>query len=184
MTEYSKMDGSEADWVQPDQKERRFELRAGDALLGSLSFRSDSGTMALAESARGKWTYKRVGFLNTRVTIREEGSDEDLAVFKPNVWGNGVLTFGDGSKFRWKTASLWKTAWVFTDSAGQALIHFKPGSKKKLRDGLQPWATVNIEPYTQGDPRLAILLTLGIYILTAQQGEDEESLAALFIAIS
>jgi hypothetical protein len=39
------------------------------------------GSLATGESADRYWSFKRVGFLRPRITIREAGSDSNVAVF-------------------------------------------------------------------------------------------------------
>ena len=52
------------------------------ANLATLRFRSSSGSLATAESAEGCWTFKRVGFLQTRVTIRPLAADTNCWMTK------------------------------------------------------------------------------------------------------
>ena len=60
--------------------------------MATLRFRSIWGSLATAESADGCWTFKRVGFLQTRATIRTCESEDEIAVFKNNSWtGGGTL---------------------------------------------------------------------------------------------
>jgi hypothetical protein len=75
--------------VQPHALKREFELRAGEATIASLEFRSTFGSLASAESGDGSWTFKRVGFWRSHVTVRESGSETDLAVFRNNTWSAG-----------------------------------------------------------------------------------------------
>jgi hypothetical protein len=182
MTRYSEIEGGDAEWVQPKTMKRRFELRQNDALVGSLFFRSVTGTLAVAESAHGCWTYKRVGFFNTRITIRKEGVDTDLAVYKPNLWGYGILKFNDGSSYAWRATNIWRTAWVLTGAGDRPIIQFRAGVEgQKLGDTFKTQATVAIDPSAPDDKRLPILLSFGMYMLKAHE-DDETAAIAVIIA--
>jgi hypothetical protein len=173
MTEYSEIRSSTAEWIQPKSGYRRFELRSNDTIVGILDFRSSTGTYALAESARGRWTYKRVGFFTIRITIREEGADVDSAVFKPDFWGNGRLTFKDGSSYVWKPTNVWRTAWVLTDASKQPVVSFRPGVRgQKLQETFKTQATVTIEAGAPSDERLFMLLSFGVYMLAGQEVDE------------
>ena len=180
MTQYREIEGSHAKWVQPKTTERRFELRVGDRLVGSLAYRSKTGTLALAESARGRWTFKRVGFFNTRVTVREEGTETDLAVFRPNLWGHGALVFMDRSSFAWRSKGVWRTAWELTNAANRSIIQFRPGVQdQKRRDAFKTQATVTNERDAPSGERLHILLGFGMYMLVGHEDDDTAALAAV-----
>ena len=158
--------GLQLHWVQPKTMERRFELCGDDHLFGSLRFESAFGTLATAELAGVRWTFKRVGFLNPRVTIREAGSNENLAVYWPTFWGDGWLEYVNGSLFHWKSINFWGTAWGFADPQEQLLFLLKSGSEHpKLADLLKTQAVVGIEPAGQHVPELPLLLSLGWYLM-------------------
>jgi hypothetical protein len=54
-------------WVQPDVVDRRDQRRAGDAILATLRWENLLGSLATGETAEGRWTLKRAGFLRPRV---------------------------------------------------------------------------------------------------------------------
>ena len=56
-------------WHRPSVLRPDYELRSADALVATLRFRSIWGTFATAQSGDGCWTFKRVGFWQTRATI-------------------------------------------------------------------------------------------------------------------
>jgi len=66
----------ELKWVQRDSTND--ELVSGDEVLGTLHWQSRLRSLVTAESAYGKWTFKRGGFLRPIITIREYGKDHDL----------------------------------------------------------------------------------------------------------
>ena len=105
MKSLAELEGEEAKWIQPKTFERLYQLKWRDEVLASLSFRSRTGTLATGKTAEGSWTFKRVGFLNPRITVRAVGSEEDLAVYQPKFWGDGALSFKDGPVFAWRPSN-------------------------------------------------------------------------------
>ena len=179
MEQLSDFVGFQAEWIQPKALERTYELRCGEAVLASLSFRSSFGTLALAETAEGQWTFKRVGFLNPRVTVRVADEEDDLAVYRPKFWGDGVLTFDDGASYAWAPTNFWHTVWAFSDSAGQLLLSLTQGREKgRLSDIFKTQASVEIAAPDAAPDVLAVLLTLGMYLLILHQQDAAAAVAA------
>ena len=97
MLKITELIGQESRWTQPHASKMEYELRARDVIAATLSFRSSFGSFATATSADGTWTFKRVGFWQTRATVRADGAEADLAVFKNNTWsGGGTLELPGG----------------------------------------------------------------------------------------
>jgi hypothetical protein len=171
--------GSNLCWVQPKTLERQFELRTEGGLFGSLRFEKALGTLATASSAAGRWTFKRAGFMNPRVTIREAGRDVDLAVYWPKFWGGGWLECADGSRFQWKSMNFWGTSWGFANTREELVFTMKPGAEKsKLSDLLKSQAIVEIGTQSFGLAELPLLLMLGWYLMIMQQ-DDAATTAAV-----
>lgn len=171
---------SQFSWVQPKVGERRFELRTGADVVATLVFRSFTGSLATAETAEGSMTFKRVGFLNARVTIRDAGGLEDVAVYHPRLWGGGELLFNDGQEVHWRSTNFWGTSWAFTDGANQVLVDFKPGLEhEKFSDMFKIQATLTINPMPALQTRGSILLPLGLYLLILQQDDSTASAGAV-----
>jgi len=163
--------GRELEWVQPSAWKMEYELRAGDELIATLRFRSSFGSFATAESADGCWTFKRVGFWQTRVTIRGCGSEMDIAMFKNNTWsGGGTLELPDGRKVL-ATTNLWLTNFEFKTEAGETLVRFKTGGLVHLS------AKVEIQPAAAGVPELPWVVMFGWY-LAVMMYMDSASTAA------
>lgn len=151
MLQLSQLAGQELKWIQPKATRRDYELRAGDTVAGTLRFRTAFGSLATAETADGAWTFKRVGFWRTQVTIRAAGADTDLAVFRNNSWsGGGTLELPDKRRYLANT-NFWATQFDFKTEAGEVLVSYKkvggtfhmsskveiPGFGKELTD--MPW---------------------------------------------
>ena len=85
-------------WVKPRALRAEYQLIADGKALASLRWEKALGSLARAEAADGRWTFKRVGFLRPRVTVRAEGSVADVAMLEP---GTGILQFSDGHTYHW-----------------------------------------------------------------------------------
>ena len=183
MASYEPIDGPEVTWFQPKALERRFELRRGEARLAELAFRSSFGTMALGESARGRWTLKRVGFFKPRVTVRAEGAEKDLAVFRLDLWDHGVVAFENGPNYAWQATNFWGSSHAFLVAPGRPALTFRPGPEEGLKDMFKTQATVSLEPDAPGEDGRSILLLLGMYLLVMRQEESATTVAATTAAI-
>jgi hypothetical protein len=179
MQPLSELSGLSAEWVQPKASVPSFHLRRGEMLFASLTFRSMLGTLATSQTSEGLWTFKRVGFLNPRVTIRVAGAEDDLAVYHPKVWGDGHLAFKTGRSFVWKPVNFWATDWAFTDAKETPLLRLKSGVEKEgLRDLLKDQATLELLPASAGVEELSILVGLGTYLLILYRIDTAAAVAA------
>ena len=177
MKKIGEMIGRELEWVQPSAWKMEYELRAGGELIATLRFRSSFGSFATAESADGCWTFKRVGFWQTRATIRGCESETDIAMFKNNTWsGGGTLELLDGRKLL-ATTNLWQTNFEFKSETGEILVRFKTGGLVHLS------ATVEVQPDAAGMPELPWIIMFGWY-LTVMMYMDTASTAGAVAATS
>jgi hypothetical protein len=175
----SSLSGRSAEWIQPKLSIPAFHLRSGEELFASLTFRSMFGTLATAQASEGSWTFKRVGFLNPRVTVRVAGAEDDLAVYHPKVWGDGNLTFASGRAFVWKPTNFWATDWAFSDVHGATLLRLMSGVEKEgLRDLLKDQATLTLLPDSAGVDEVPILACLGMYLLILHRVDTAAAVAA------
>jgi hypothetical protein len=167
-------------WVQPKTMQRKYELRAGDRTAASLDFKTAFGSFALAVTSEGRWTFKRVGFFSTRVTVRRESEEIDLAVYRPNWSGTqGRLEFMDGRAFTWKTANFWATRYTMIDAAGNALVTYQSGAEEaKLSDFFKDQARVEIDPAARGMADISLLVLIGWYLILLQHADTAVVAAA------
>ena len=154
------------EWVQPRALKMHYELRASDELVATLRFRSSFGSFATGESADGCWTFKRVGFWQTRVTVRLCGGHTDIASFKNNTWsGGGTLELCDRRVFR-ATTNLWQTKLEFQNESNKTLIQFKSSGL------LHQSAKVEIQPSGVRTPELPFIMMLGWYLIVMMSGDS------------
>jgi hypothetical protein len=153
-------------WIQLRVIKHEFDLRYEDELCGTLRWEKAFGSLASATSDDGQWTFKRVGFLNPRVTIRQPGSDMDIGAFKPGWTSSGVLEFPSGRKFQWEHKDFWRLEWTFQEG-GQELLRFKSraGSfKMKVR--------VDLAPSVRNVSEASLLVLLGMYLLVLMRDDS------------
>jgi hypothetical protein len=158
-------------WHKPHLLGTEYELKSGETLVAALRFRSIFGTFATGQSAEGCWTFKRVGFWQTRVTIRPCDSQEEIATFKNATWsGGGTLLFPDGRQYPANT-NFWQTQYQFTTEAGDALIHYRN------RGLLSSSAEVTISPNARDVPELPWMVMLGWYLVLMMQHDSADTAA-------
>jgi len=158
--------GLPLDWRRPALLKPEYELTSGETLVATISFRSIWGTFATAQSADGCWTFKRMGFWQTRATIRPCESEEEIATFKNNTWSDGgTLLFPDGRRYPANT-NFWQTQYEFKTEMGESLIHFRN------RGLFGSSADVTILPAAQELPELPWVVMLGGYLIVMMQSDS------------
>lgn len=156
--------GQELKWVQPNALKREYDLHAGNVIAATLSFQSAVGSLATATSGDGSWTFKRVGFWQTKVTIRASEAATDLAIFKNNTWsGGGALELADGRKYLANT-NFWATQYEFTTETGETLFRYK-----KVAGVLHVSGLVEIAPRMRDIAEMPWMVLLGWYLVMMMQ---------------
>lgn len=149
----------ELKWTQPSAFRMYYELQAGDELAATVRFRSAFGSLATSESGDGCWTFKRVGFFQTRVTIRVCGEETDIAVFRNNTWtGGGALELLYGRKVL-VTTNLWQSNLEFKTESEETLLRFQSAGLIHLS------AQVEIQREAIGLAELPWMVMLGWYLI-------------------
>ncbi len=144
-------------WVQPRALRAEYQLIADGKALSSLRWKRAFGSLAKAEAADGRWTFKRVGFLRPRVTVRAEGSVAGVAMLDP---GTGVLQFSDRHRYHWVNTSSRRGEWAFASEDGTVLVRFLfPMASLRMK------GTVQVEPAAGTQQDLSLLLLLGWYLV-------------------
>ncbi len=146
-------------WSQPRMMKQEYELHDRENLVATLRFRSAFGTLATGESMDGSWTFKRVGFWKTRVSIRKTGSDIDIASFVNNTWSNGgTLEFPDGRRFP-ADSNFWMTRYAFNKEQETPLVTFE-----KISGILHLSSNVIVHDDARRLPELPVMVMLGWYL--------------------
>ncbi len=159
MTKLAELVGHELKWIQPHALKMEYELHIGDMVVATLRFRSSFGSFAMATSTEGSWTFKRVGFWQTKVTIRASETETDLAVFKNNTWSaGGTLELPDGRKYPANT-NFWATQYEFKTDRGEALISYR-----NIGGVLHLSSVTEIHPLAKDIPEIPWMIMLGWYL--------------------
>lgn len=158
MKRIAEVAGRRPEWTQPSAMKRVFELWADGELVATLRFKSAFGTLALGESGDGCWSFKRVGFWHTRVTVRECGQDVEVATFHNDTWQRGgTLVFPDGRRFR-ATTNFWQTHYEFLNEADEVLVRYHIGGVFHMS------ATVEVLPAAAVLNEMPCMVLLGWYL--------------------
>jgi len=161
------------EWAQCRAFGRQYELRAGDEVLGTLSWMKTFGTAALAFCAEGQWIFERPGFFARKVEVRDAGTGTQVALFQPNWRGDGLLKLVDGRTFQWVHTSFWGTQWLFVGAAGEPLLHFRSRSRR-----FKMTASVGIAPSALPAKELSLLTMLGWYLMVLRSRDISAAAAA------
>jgi hypothetical protein len=150
-------------WLQPSRLARYFELHSQTSLVGEVTFATAakaSGTLTMPGSVPESMTIKGVGFFKRRVILRQPGANDDFAVFRGNLWGDGGVKFSEGKTFHWKSTNFWRTEWGFFHAKDELLFVLKA----KPSHSLQIQSVVEIGGQWCGLDELPWLLMLGWYL--------------------
>jgi hypothetical protein len=162
MREITNVEGH-LEWVKPRALKMAYELRSNQEIVATLNFRSSFGSFATGETANGCWTFKRIGFLQTRATIRACGSDAEIAAFRNNTWsGGGSLTLADRREFL-LTTNLWQTKLEVQTAAGQVLLRLQ------TTGFWQNSASVDVTPVGRQMPEIAWMTLFAWYVIVMMQ---------------
>jgi hypothetical protein len=80
-------------WVQTGDLESNLVSDDSAEPFATLRWAKNWGSLATGLSGDGSWTFKRSGFLHPRVTVRESGSNSNIATFLYTDEGKGVIEF-------------------------------------------------------------------------------------------
>ena len=137
-----------------------YHLLAGRRLLAVLRREKAFRTVAAAEAADGRWTFRRVGLINPRVGVRPAESDTDVAILETGRKGGGMLRFSDGKRYTWVNVNSRGWEWAFTLEDGTVLVRFLVRASVSEYEG-----DVQVESAGRGLEELNLLLLLGWYLV-------------------
>ncbi len=172
--------GMQVQWLQPSALGRSFTLVCGEYLLATLEFTSAFGSLAKATCSEGCWTFKRVGFFNPRVTVRQLGEETDLGIYHPRWTGSeGRLEMMSGASFTWRTANFWATRYVWIDQSETELITYSSGAaSSKLKDAFKNQARLDLAPASSLLAELPLLALLGWYLIELHHEDSAAGITA------
>jgi len=147
----------------------KYQLRAGQDVIGLLQLEGNGGMQAVAESADGRWIFSKKWFPSEKVILRAGESDRELAVLQRRLMEErSSLVFTDGHIFYWKPTNVWRNNWVFTNEFGEVLLHFKrrsnPLTALIVSKG-ESKGSVDVEHFAFYMKELPLLTLLGCYLM-------------------
>jgi len=147
-------------WVHVRGWRAENHLVAGRDLFAVLRRETAFHTVAAAEAADGRWTFRRVGFFHPRVSVRPAGADMDIAIVETGKMGSGMVRFSDGRRYPWVNANSQGSEWAFTRQDGTVLVRFLVRASLRKYEGV-----VQVESAGRGLEELSLLLILGWYLI-------------------
>ena len=165
-------------WEQSGKLASR--LVADGEVAATLTWARSWGSLATGKSGDREWTFKRLGFLRPRVTVREADSDSNLAVLSINWAGEGAVVFSDGQTFQFKRSGFWHPEWSMLDSRGAGVLLLRPDSGWRRKK-----ADVEIWGASTPNKRDVLLAILGWYVIILISDYDYDgggSIAAVMAA--
>ena len=146
-------------WSQQSVFRNEFELRFGGDLVATLHFPKKAGTIGVAESGDGSWTFGRDGFWKPSTVVKASGSTDELGSYRRNTWrGGGTLELRDGRTFVvWR--SVWRRLSEFRTEEGEPLLQIQQRSSFRLS------ASVRINRKALQIPELPWMVLFGFYLL-------------------
>jgi len=164
------------EWKQVSSHPRAFELTSDAGVCGSLRWEPGRGSLAVARTAAGLWSIKRIGFLRPRITVRPLHGQTEIAVYAPGLTG-GVLHHADGRHFPFARKGLWAPYWAFRRHDGPPFMRFRAAGDSETLG-----AAVEIEKLTVSQDAVPLLLVTGWYLIVL--AHDDEELAMLTTVIT
>jgi hypothetical protein len=160
------LDDGEFEWLQLESRPRVYRLARNEDELATLKFEKCSGSLATAKFGLKEWTFKRTGFLSPKVSIREVGSETDLAIFSPSWSGGGSLTFLSGQRYRLRQTNFWGTEWAFeTEDGSPAVVLSGP------HGGFKQSGEIRVAQSAASTPETPLLILL-IWYLRVLMSDD------------
>jgi hypothetical protein len=156
----------ELEWHQPEALHRSYQLTFDGHEVATLRFEKLFGSLATGECGQRRWTFKRTGFLSPRVSVREAGSETDVALFTPTWTGSGWVAFASGRRYQLGHRNFWRTEWAFQAEDGSDAIVLS-GPHGLFKAG----GTASVAQSAAGMPEAPVMLLL-IWYLRVLMNED------------
>lgn len=161
------------EWRQPAALQRFYQLTQDGSEIATLRFEKAYGSLATGEYGQARWTLKRTGFLSPKISVRDAGSETDIALFTPGWTGSGWVVFGSGRRYHLRHTNFWGTEWAFEGEDGKAALTLS-GSQGFFKQ----CGTATVAEAAVGLPETSVMLLL-IWYLRVLMNEDASAGAAV-----
>jgi hypothetical protein len=152
------------------EKGRNFGLISAAGELGKLIIGGFCTGAATLETAHGRWTFRREGFVHPQVAIRREGAETLLAIFHLSASGSGRVQLG-GVEYEFGRQGWWHPTYEFTQG-GETLMRFETKDGELRAEVARAGADAEV---------LSLLLGLGCYAQAL--AADDATAVALIAAV-
>jgi len=155
----------ELSWSQQSLLKSEYELRFGGELIATLRFPKMIGTIGVAESGDGSWTFERIGFWKSKTVVKASGSSDELGSYTSNTWkAGGVLELPTGKKITvWR--SIWKGRFEFRTEEGESLYQIQQLTSFRVS------ASLRINRRALQIPELPWLVLFGFYLFVMARSD-------------
>jgi len=158
----------------PHAETRTYTLKQDVATVGTLRWQKKRGSLVLGETKIGSWSFKRVGFFSTKVSVRTAESEQEIAAFYPSPFGGGWAEFGGSRLWRLTARGLFKQTYEFIDTSGRVGLTLRPSGD----DAEVILSGLSLDESTAG------LLALMMWYVVLLAADDASTTAVLVAAIS
>jgi hypothetical protein len=105
--------GEELRWEKPKWLKRRYELRAGEEVVATLT--RSGGSTAIGEWSGGRYVFSQKGWFYLRILVGDGATTDAVTPLAIFTRRGSVLT--DGRTLFWVKPGFWKSRRVWSDGA-------------------------------------------------------------------
>ena len=162
-------------WVRPRWYRREYELRAGEAVIGTLRWESgwrSSAVAAMGGMGGARWRFARQGFWRARVSATDEASGMAAASFEFGWNGGGTMFLPDGQTYLLRRTGFWRLTWEWRRGDDTSVMRFRRVSwtGREVR--------VELADAALADANAALLMAFGWYLILLAQAAAASAAAA------
>ena len=170
-------------WTRPDSKTRLFKLFVNDDTVAELDMTGKSLNQVSLRLNGQQWTFTKIGCFNCKIVLKEDKSGREFATFIPDAWGNGRLQLADGSVFKWKPVSVWRTTRVIVNQHNLKVLEFDKPDRKNQPERADTRLIVKHADDSLNGIKCLLMSALGMYLFALQDDEMDVDSVSLLAAI-
>ena len=108
---------------------RGYEIWQQDEVIGTLLRPGPTSSDFRAEAGRGKWIFRRSGFLGSGATVFEMQTQQPIATFRSSWRMQGVLSFADGVVFHVECKGMRRPVWSISNKNHETVFELHAHEK-------------------------------------------------------
>jgi hypothetical protein len=162
------------EWRQPEALSRRYELRSGQRLIGTLKFQNAFSQNASGEIMNQIWHFTRRGVFPPKVMCMRKPKGAAEAVYTPFWSGRAGELQIPGGKLRWESSNVLGNLHSFLDAQRHPVLRVQKHGLFKSRGELSV-------PGEGQAPRadLPLLMLLAWYLVIVTETDQATTAAVL-----